>query len=64
MKIEKIMKKNIYIKPQTDVVLVDVESHICTGSPDPNNPQSGLGNLGDGGDDPGDFSRSYDDWDD
>ena len=56
--------KKTYINPEILVVLVATDKMICIGSPDSTTPTSGLGNLGDGGDDPGDFSRSYDDWDD
>lgn len=58
------MNKKEYKMPQILVMNVAVENHLCGGSPDTGNPINGLdGEFTNGGNNPGDFSREYDDWD-
>lgn len=57
--------KKIYLKPETLLTILSTDYHLCTGSPNDTNPTNGLdGDLTDGGDNPGNFSRRRDIWED
>lgn len=58
------MNKKEYKMPQIIVMTVAVENHLCGGSPNLSSPINGLdGEFENGGNNPGEFSRGYDDWD-
>jgi hypothetical protein len=61
------MKKLSYIKPEVCIVFTSTRYHLCIGSSNNSTPVSGgdeMNDVTDGGNNPGDFSRRCNDWDD
>lgn len=57
--------KKTYLQPETLLTILNLDAHLCIGSPNDTTPTEGLDDdITPGGNNPGDFSRRHNVWDD